>query len=105
MQPGESSLKRIDPRKTAHLHSNQTEAECIEAQTCYDRTAGRPLSVGRPFFQGTREIVRYPAVENHQNIYDIGLEYRLSPRWSLIADVPVFSGSRDQTYPLRGSTG
>jgi hypothetical protein len=54
------------------------------------------------YFQGTNEIVRYPAVENHQNIYDIGLEYRLSPRWSLIADVPLFSGSRDQIYPPAG---
>jgi hypothetical protein len=54
------------------------------------------------YFQGSREIVRYPAVENHQNIIDIGLEYRVSPRWSLLADVPVFSGSRDQTYPPSG---
>jgi hypothetical protein len=54
------------------------------------------------YFQGSREIVRYPAVENHQNIIDIGLQYRLSPRWSLLADVPVYSGSRDQIYPPSG---
>lgn len=54
------------------------------------------------YFRGSQEIVRYPAVENHQNIIDIGLTYRLSPRWSLLADVPVYSGSRDQIYPPSG---
>jgi hypothetical protein len=54
------------------------------------------------YFQGSREIVRYPAVENHENIYDVGLEYQVSPRWSLIADVPVYSGSRDQIYSPSG---
>lgn len=54
------------------------------------------------YFQGTKEIPRPNAVENHQNIFDIGVEYRLSPRWSLIADVPVFDGTRDQIYPPSG---
>ncbi len=40
--------------------------------------------------------------ESHQNIFDVGLEYRLSPRWSLIGDVPVFNGSRDQIYSPTG---
>lgn len=54
------------------------------------------------YFQGTDEIPRAHAVENHQNIFDIGIEYRLSPRWSLVADVPVFNGTRDQIYPPTG---
>ena len=54
------------------------------------------------YFQGSTEIPRASAVENHQNIFDVGVEYRLSPRWSLIADVPVFNGSRDQIYPPTG---
>jgi hypothetical protein len=41
-------------------------------------------------------------VRNHQNIFDIGIEYRLSPRWSLLADVPVFDGTRNQIYPPSG---
>jgi len=54
------------------------------------------------YFQGTKEIARPNAVENHQNIFDIGVSYRLSPRWSLIADVPVFNGTRNQIYPPVG---
>lgn len=54
------------------------------------------------YFQGSNEIARANAVRNHQNIFDIGVEYRLSPRWSLIADVPVFNGTRNQIYPPTG---
>jgi hypothetical protein len=54
------------------------------------------------YFVGTKEIDRPTAVRNHQNIFDLGVEYRLTPRWSLIADVPVFNGTRDQIYPPSG---
>jgi hypothetical protein len=54
------------------------------------------------YFVGPNEIARSTAVENHQNIFDIGVEYRLSPRWSLIADVPVYNGTRNQIYPPKG---
>jgi hypothetical protein len=54
------------------------------------------------YFQGTNEIPRPSAIENHQNIFDIGIEYRMSPRWSIIADVPVYNGTRDQKYPPTG---
>lgn len=54
------------------------------------------------YFQGSNEIARPNAVRNHQNIFDIGVEYRLSPRWSFLADVPVFDGTRNQVYPPTG---
>lgn len=54
------------------------------------------------YFIGDEEIARLTAVRNHQNIFDIGLEYRLSPRWSLIADIPVYNGTRNQLYPPSG---
>jgi len=54
------------------------------------------------YFIGTEEISRPTAVRNHQNIFDIGIEYRLNPRWSLIADVPVFNGTRNQIYAPSG---
>jgi hypothetical protein len=54
------------------------------------------------YFIGTQEIDRPTVVRNHQNIFDIGIEYRLNPRWSLIADVPVFDGTRNQIYPPTG---
>jgi hypothetical protein len=54
------------------------------------------------YFIGTQEIPRSPAVENHQNIWDVDVDFRLSHRWSLIADVPVYLGSRNQIYPPSG---
>jgi len=54
------------------------------------------------YFQGSTEIARANAVRNHQNIFDVGLEYRLSPRWSIIGDIPVFNGTRNQIYPPTG---
>jgi hypothetical protein len=54
------------------------------------------------YFQGDTEIPRPTAVRNHQNIFDVGVEYQLSRRWSFIADVPVLDGTRNQTYPPTG---
>src|SRR5579875_3519092 len=54
------------------------------------------------YFVGSDEIPRPTAVRNHQNIFDVGIEYRVSPRWSFLADVPVFNGSRNQIYPPTG---
>lgn len=54
------------------------------------------------YFQGTNEIARPTAIRNHQNIFDIGIEYVVTPRWSLIADVPVYNGTRNQLYPPTG---
>lgn len=54
------------------------------------------------YFQGSTEIARPNAVRNHQNIFDVGIEYVLTPHWSLIADVPVYNGTRNQIYPPSG---
>jgi hypothetical protein len=54
------------------------------------------------YFQGSTEIPRPNAVRNHQNIFDVAFEYQLSHRWSIIGDVPVFNGSRNQVYPPTG---
>ncbi len=54
------------------------------------------------YFIGDQEIARPTAVRNHQNIFDIGVEYRFTPQWSFIADVPVFDGTRNQLYPPTG---
>lgn len=54
------------------------------------------------YFQGSNEIARPNAVRNHQNIFDVGMEYRLSNRWSIVADIPVFDGTRNQIYPPTG---
>jgi len=51
------------------------------------------------YYIGDDQFARANAIRNHQNIFDIGLEYRLSPRWSLIADIPVYDGTRNQGYP------
>jgi hypothetical protein len=54
------------------------------------------------YFVGTEEINRSTVIRNHQNIFDIGVEYKLTPRWSLIASAPVFDGTRNQLYPPKG---
>jgi hypothetical protein len=54
------------------------------------------------YFIGTNEISRPTAIRNHQNIFDIGVDFKLTPRWSFIADVPVFEGTRNQLYPPAG---
>ena len=54
------------------------------------------------YYIGDDQFARANAIRNHQNIFDIGLEYRLSPRWSLIADIPVYDGTRNQGYPPSG---
>ena|ERR1035438_1158045 len=54
------------------------------------------------YYQGSNEIPRPTAIRNHQNIFDIGIEYVVSPKWSLIADVPVYDGTRNQLYPPTG---
>ena len=54
------------------------------------------------YFIGDEEIARPNAIRNHQNIFDVGVEYRFTPQWSFIADVPVFNGSRNQLYPPSG---
>jgi hypothetical protein len=54
------------------------------------------------YFVGSNEIARPTTVRNHQNIFDIGFEYRLSPRYSIVGDVPVFNGTRNQIYPPQG---
>jgi hypothetical protein len=51
--------------------------------------------------QKQREVLG-TEVENHQNLYNVNVDLRLSPRWSVNAFVPVLQGSRDQKYPPRG---
>jgi hypothetical protein len=46
----------------------------------------------------TQRELNHNQVENHQLIFDIGINYQISRRWSVIADVPVFQGSRNQVY-------
>ncbi|WP_263382601.1 hypothetical protein [Granulicella arctica] len=50
------------------------------------------------YFIGDAEIARPTTVRNHQNIFDVGVEYKFTPRWSFIADVPVYNGTRNQIY-------
>jgi hypothetical protein len=50
----------------------------------------------------TQRAVLRNQVENHQLLFDVGLNYQLSRRLSIIADVPVLQGSRNQIYPPMG---
>jgi hypothetical protein len=94
-------------------HSNQRPLDELIAST--PESAPSPFSIhnltvnigyrvfnSNKYFQGSTEIARPNAVRNHQNIFDIGVEYRLNKRWSLLADVPVYNGTRNQIYPPSG---
>src|ERR1017187_7712202 len=52
------------------------------------------------YYQGSNEIPRPTAIRNHQNIFDIGIEYVVSPKWSLIADVPGRSEEHTSELPV-----
>ncbi len=43
--------------------------------------------------------IQHTQVENHANIWNVGVEYRVSPRWSILADVPIFNTSRNRPKP------
>jgi hypothetical protein len=57
-------------------------------------------------FVGTNEnkqrAVLGNQIKNHQNLYDIGLQYDLTRQWSILADLPVIEGTRNQLYAPRG---
>lgn len=67
-------------------------------------TAGYRVFSSNQYFIGTHNIPRpmNRRVENHQNIWDVNVNYQLTRRWSFIADVPVFQGTRNQVYPPSG---
>ncbi|HWG58024.1 MAG TPA: hypothetical protein VN661_03160 [Candidatus Acidoferrales bacterium] len=67
-------------------------------------TIGYRVFSSNQYFIGTHNIARpmNRRVENHQNIWDVNVNYRITPRWSFIADVPVFQGTRNQVYPPAG---
>jgi hypothetical protein len=50
----------------------------------------------------TQRELNHNQVENHQLLFDVGINYQISRRWSVIADVPVLQGSRNQIYPPVG---
>jgi hypothetical protein len=104
---------RLDAQGCVAAHSNQRVID--ELVTSGDNSFVSPFSIhnltvavgyrffnSNKYFQGSDEIARPTAVRNHQNIFDVGIEYRLSPRWSVIADVPVYNGTRNQIYPPQG---
>ncbi len=43
-----------------------------------------------------QRAAKHNEVQNHVDIFDLGISYQLTPRWSLIADVPGLSATRHQ---------
>jgi hypothetical protein len=94
-------------------HSNQRVIEGLMSQDSGGEVSSKwwhnlTVDIGyrvfnsNKYFQGSTEIARPTAIRNHQNIFDVGIEYVVSPRWSIIADVPVYNGTRNQLYPPTG---
>jgi len=50
----------------------------------------------------TQRAVQNNQIRNHQLIFDVGINYQVSRRWSVIADVPFLQSSRDQLYSPSG---
>jgi len=78
--------------------------------------AGRPhhltLTIGYRYqssarhFIGTDEQkqreIAHNQIENDYHLFDIGVEYQLTPRWSLMGSLPIVKARRDQLYNPRG---
>jgi len=50
----------------------------------------------------TQRAVLGTQIKNHQNIYNIAVNYDLNPRWSFNVSVPVLQGTRNQLYTPKG---
>jgi hypothetical protein len=90
-------------RESINLNSTNTGGE-VSSSWRHNLTVdiGYRVFNSNKYYQGSTEIPRPNAIRNHQNIFDVGIEYVVTPRWSLIADVPVFNGTRNQLYPPTG---
>ena len=63
-------------------------------------TAGFRTYSSKDHFVGTVYQTQRAAlknrVQNHANLYDFALNYQITPRWSLIADIPALTATRHQ---------
>ena len=81
-------------------------------QRIADRLHGRlTVTIGYRFYNSYKHYIgtdyqeqraaAHNAVVNHVNLFDVNVNYQLTPRWSLIADVPTMTASRaKQSDPL-----
>lgn len=51
--------------------------------------------------QKQRELA-HNQIENDYHLFDIGVEYQLTRRWSLMGSLPIIKARRDQLYPPVG---
>ena len=87
-------------------HSPQPLISGLDPNTTQRGLHGLTVTVGfRTYssfrhFVGTVEQVqreiKHNAVVNHADLYDLSLNYQLTPRWSVIADIPAMTASRHQ---------
>src|SRR5258708_40311698 len=73
-------------RESINLNSTNTGGE-VSSSWRHNLTVdiGYRVFNSNKYFQGSSEIPRSSAIRNHQNIFDVGIEYVVTPRWSLIA--------------------
>ncbi|HTD96721.1 MAG TPA: hypothetical protein VK627_07315 [Edaphobacter sp.] len=87
-------------------HSPQPLISGLDPTTSQKGLHGLSVTVGfRTYssfrhFIGTVEQVQratlHNAVVNHADLYDLSLNYQMTPKWSLIADIPAMTASRHQ---------
>lgn len=105
------SAGRAPAQGCVAFHSSSHMQSCItEDKPSHDYFRNHPITVEvdwrsfssfRHFIgekEQTQRAILGTQIENHQNIYNIYAETRLSPRWSANVSVPVLQGTRDQKY-------
>jgi hypothetical protein len=88
-------------------HSPQPLISGLDPNTTTQRgLRGLTVTVGFRTYNSSRHFIgtveqvqrhtNHNAVVNHANFYDLSLNYQLTPRWSVIADIPAMTASRHQ---------
>jgi hypothetical protein len=78
--------------------------------------AGRPhhftVTIGYRYQQSDRHFIgtdeqvqreiNHNQIENDYHLFDLGVEYQLTPRWSVMGSLPIIKARRDQLYAPKG---
>jgi hypothetical protein len=87
-QPIIAGLNGSDQPRSSGLLRGLTVTTSFRTYSSYKHYVGT-------VYQAQREIA-HNEVQNHADLYDLSLSYQLSPRWSLIADIPAMTATRHQ---------
>ncbi len=87
-QPIISGLDPTNQPRTGNVLHGLTVTVGFRTYSSYKHYIGTVYQVQR--------AVLHNQVQNHVNLYDLSLSYQLTPRWSVIADIPGMTATRHQ---------